>query len=218
MQITHEDARKWIHLDSDSGLNTIQKQLLNSHLSSCINCRNYAHSIRRMESALRPLMQRQWNRQPVPLPVGSLVSRGHTKIAESMILATRIAAIGVMFIAFLFTTLQFTTPGSRGSSPVLANVPSMPIPSTSTQLINTQPVCGNISYVVQKNDTLAGIASQYSVAVEELIQVNALTSNTMITGQELVVPACTSTPTSTLDPLPATLTPVLGRLTSTPGG
>lgn len=218
MQITHEEARTWIHLNSDAGLNTSQKQVLNSHLSTCVECRNYAQGIHRMESTLRPLLQRQWNQQSIPLSVGNLVSRGSARTSESMILATRIAAIGVMFIAFLFTTLQFTMSGSRGSSPVLANVPSMPIPSTSTQLISTQAGCGNVSYVVGKNDTLASIAYQYSISVDEIIQTNALTSNTMITGQTLVIPACTSTPTSTLDAQSTTLTPVLGRITSTPGG
>ena len=219
MQITHQEARTWVQLNSDSGLNAVQKQMLDSHLNVCVECRNYAQSIHRMEATLRPLLQRQWNQQAIPLPIGALVSRGHSRTSENMILATRIAAAGVMFIAFLFSVLQFTIFAPPGASPVLSSVPSMPIPSTSTQWVSTESRCGNVSYVVRKNDTLASIASQYSVAVDDLIQVNALTSNTMITGQELVIPGCTSTPTSTLiNPLPPTLTPVLGRITSTPGG
>lgn len=218
MQITHEEARQWIHLNSDGSLNSYQKQLLDSHLSMCMECRHYAQSIRRIEFGLRPLLQKQWNQQPIPLSIGMLVSRGQLRTTDSMVFATRIAVMGVMFIAFLFSALQFSLAEPRGASPVLSNVPSMPIPSTSTQWISTQSGCGTISYVVGKNDTLASIASQYSVDVDELIQINALTSNTMITGQQIVVPACTSTPTSTLDPLSTTLTPVLSRITATPGG
>jgi hypothetical protein len=170
-----------------------------------------------MESVLRPLLQQQWRQRPVPLSVGMLVSR-ESRTTEGMMLATRIAAVSVMFIAFMFSALQFTVTGNGAASPVLANVPSMPIPSTSTQLTSTEIGCGSISYLVQKNDTLASIASQFSISTDELIQANALTSNTMITGQQIIVPACTSTPTSTTYPLTSTLTPVRGQDTTTPGG
>ncbi len=218
MQISHEEARKWMHLHLDGALNIYQKRLLNSHLDGCVECRAYADSIKRMESVLRPMLQRQWNQQPIPFPIGGLVSKGYPRTSEGMLLATRIAAIGMMFVVFLFGGWRLTNPSLGALSPALANVPSMPIPSTAIRSTSTQTGCGGIPYIVQKSDTLADIASRFSISLEELIQANGLTSNTMITGQQLVIPVCTSTPTVTLDAETTTYTPVLGRTTSTPGG
>jgi len=75
-----------------------------------------------------------------------------------------------------------------------------------------------MSYIVGKNDTLASIAAQFSVSLDEIIQSNALINNTMVTGQEIIIPVCKSTPTVTIDAQISTLTPVMGRSTSTPGG
>lgn len=217
MQITHEQARTWIHLASDESLNIDQKQMLRLHLDLCGDCRKYADGIQNMESLLRPLLQRQWNQQPVPLSIGGLISRGHSRTPDARVMATRIAAMCIMFLTFVFSAWQFSSLGSRSSSPGLANVPSMPMP-LATSLTSTQTVCGSILYVVGKNDTLASIASQFSMPVEEIILSNSLTSNTMITGQELAIPICTSTPTAIVEPINITFTPNLERVTSTPGG
>jgi hypothetical protein len=220
MQITHKEARRWIHLHSDDSLSVHRRQDLDSHLDTCADCKRYAESIHKMESVLGPMLQRQWSQQPIPLPVGALSSRGSYRSPERIILATRIAAISVMFIAFMFSAWQYTASQAGLPSPAMADVPSMQITATSilSTSTETQPEhCGSMAYIVRKNDTLGSIASQFSVSVEELIQINALTSNTMITGQELIIPICSSTPTSTIDPL-TTSTPVLGRTTSTPGG
>lgn len=220
MQLTHNEARKWIHLNADDGLSMPQKQALDSHLDTCVECRHYGENINKMESVLRPMLQRQWSQQPIPLPAGALIARGSYRSPDRIVLATRIAAISVMFIAFVFSAWQYTTSQVGVPSPAVADVPAMPMTATSilSTSTETQPEhCGSMSYMVRKNDTLGSIASQFSVSIEELIQINALTSNTMITGQELIIPICRSTPTSTVDPL-TTSTPVQGRTTSTPGG
>ena len=223
MQITHEEARAWVHLSLDGSLHPTQKQQLDMHLAACAECRRYADSIATMESMLRPLLKRQWNQQPLPLPIGSLIPRNNGKNVDSMLLATRIVAVGVMFITFMFSAWHFSLSGSPVPGPAQAYVPSMPIPSTSTQWQSTdtgrsESECVYMSYIVGKNDTLAGIANQFSVSMDQIIQSNALINNTMVTGQEIVIPICRSTPTTTVDAQTSTLTPVMGRSTSTPGG
>ncbi len=44
-------------------------------------------------------------------------------------------------------------------------------------------------YTVQKGDTLYGIASSYGISVQELKNLNNLTSNNLSIGQQLIVPA-----------------------------
>src|SRR5689334_12493040 len=100
MPITHAEAHRLLHFASDEILKDDQKQILDSHLKSCLQCREYAQSMQKMESALHPFLQRQWNQQPTPLSIDLLLSRGNPKIVNTTVLATRIAAVGVMFIVF----------------------------------------------------------------------------------------------------------------------
>ena len=219
MQTTHEEAHTWIHLSADGSLNGLQRKMLDSHLASCLECQQYAASISKMESILRPLLQRQWTRQPIPLPVGVILSKSHERAATSMVLATRIAAIGVMFMIFIFSTWQLALSRPSANPPIQPNVPLIPIPSTSTQLAatNTQTEsCEQTVYDVQENDTLASIAIKFGVSRAELVRANQMTSETVHTGAKMIVPLCKATPTS--GTLTKTFTPVLNTITSTPGG
>lgn len=54
-------------------------------------------------------------------------------------------------------------------------------------LVTELPTNQNI-YIVQKGDTLYGIASKFSTTVEELKRLNNLTSNTLSIGQQLFLP------------------------------
>ena len=45
-----------------------------------------------------------------------------------------------------------------------------------------------LRYIVTNNDTLYGIARKYNVSVEELVELNGLTTNLLRIGQELLIP------------------------------
>lgn len=49
-----------------------------------------------------------------------------------------------------------------------------------------QPTYG--TYIIEKGDTLYGIASAYGISVQELKELNNLSTNTLYIGQELLVP------------------------------
>ena len=216
--MTHEEARTLIHLLLDAPLNNQQKKLLEAHLASCAQCRQYEDSLRSLEAILSPLLQRQWTQQPVPFPVGLVLSRNHTKTSDSMIWASRIAALGVMFMIFVFSAWQFTI-GRPSGNPVQANVPLIPVPSTATQLVATNTLnetCEDSIYVIQQDDTLASIAMKFGTTKAQLIQANRMTSETVRTGVKLIIPLCKPTPTT--QTLTKTFTPVLGTITATPGG
>lgn len=221
MQITHEEARRLIQLDSDEVLEAPQKRVLDSHLASCPECRNYADGIQRMESILRPLLQRQWAQRAIPLPIETLVSRSDHKLQESVLLATRIAAVGVMFIVFMFSVWQFALPKPSTTGSISASVPPIPVPSTSTQLMSTKMQSGNceeVTYTVQENDSLASIAAKFTISQKNIMAANNMQSETVVTGTKLMIPVCNFTPTGTVSTLTTTFTPVLHMITSTPGG
>ncbi len=222
MPITHAEAHRLLHFASDEPLKAFQKQILVSHLESCTQCQEYAKSIQKMESILHPLLQRQWNQHPVPFSVEQLLSRGNPKISDRTLLATRIAAVSVMFMVFMFSAWQFMVAKPGGSGPVLASVPPIPIPSTSTtQFISTQTQtrsCEELGYVVQQNDTLEYIAIRFLTSKEEILTANNMKTEVVVAGMKLIIPVCNFTPTGTVNTLTTTFTPVLRPITSTPGG
>lgn len=65
------------------------------------------------------------------------------------------------------------------------------IPANSTQT----PTTSYQNYVVTKGDNLYAIAREYNTTVQELMQINNLTSNLLSIGQVLKVPTTTTNTT-----------------------
>ena len=93
---------------------------------------------------------------------------------------------------------------------ILVPQPS-PTPSpmpTSTLSVGqaTDSACQKIEYRVGENDTLSGIAANYSISVKTLKTYNGLTSDSIFSGQIVVIPLCERLPTAGPTPT-ATLPP-----------
>ena len=221
MQITHAEARKLIQFDIDEALNSQEKTTLYTHLKDCIECRAYAEDIREVEGILPPLMKRHWNLQPAPLSIHAITTKRDSKLQASIILATRTAMIGIVFIAFILSVWQFTLSGSQTPSQLPASV--LPVPTPATQSTSTRIMpqnCEQVLYAVQENDTLERIAYLFSISKEEIMSINNMKAETVNTAMELVIPICSFTPTGTVNPtsLTTTYTPSTSPIPSTPGG
>lgn len=220
MQITHEEAHRLIQFNADGVLKVQQRNLLTSHLDGCVECQRYADSIKGVESILRPMLQQQWKHQHLPLSISALTAN-EKSASERMVLATRIAALAVVFIGFFFGAWNFTVSSKRTPTPFLLNVPAIPTPFTSTVTAGTESSfenCAMMSYVVQQDDTLAGIASRFSVPVDDILHINGVQSESVNTGETLLVPSCNFTPTNPAMAHTTTFTPVLYSTTTTPDG
>lgn len=68
------------------------------------------------------------------------------------------------------------------------------IPKTIT------PPSNNITYTVQKGDTLWSIANKYNTSVNEIKSINSLTSNTLNIGQQLIIPSTENITIYTVQP------------------
>ena len=186
-----------------------------------MECRAYAQEINEVEHLLLPAMKQHWNLRPAPLSVDTLIQRNHPGWPTNILLVTRTALISIFFLAFVLSAWQFTRSGSHTSTPVSSNVLPIPTPSsqstsTTISLVN----CKGFLYQLQKNDTLGRIADQFSVSREKIMAINHLNTETLGTRTQLWIPLCPSTPTGTIYPstLTITFTPLLGAITSTPGG
>jgi LysM repeat protein len=166
------------------------------------------------------MLQRQWDQHPTPLSIATLTAKVNTNEAARMILATRIAAIGVMFAVFMFSAWQFTiSQSSRSAHPLFTSIPAIPTPATSTELVSAMTqsqTCQETIYVVDDRDTLESIAAKFSVSKQDLLRANQIEGTAVQPGMSLVIPLCHFTPTA--NALTTTHTPVSSPITSTPGG
>jgi LysM repeat protein len=66
----------------------------------------------------------------------------------------------------------------------------------------TEKACDRISYTVEANDTLAGIALNYNVELQAIKEFNSMPSDTVFIGQVLTIPLCRRLPTPGPTPTP----------------
>jgi len=134
-------------------------------------------------------------------------------------MATRIAAVGVMAIALLFSVRQVSGPVEGGPGTLPVSAPPIPTPSiqtTSTEVLLQN--CGQILYVVQQEDTIEGIAAKFSLSKEQIMAANGLDDGVLRAGTELMIEGCTVQPTGTFHATGTLYTPFTSPTLSTPGG
>ncbi|HSB88482.1 MAG TPA: LysM peptidoglycan-binding domain-containing protein [Anaerolineales bacterium] len=59
----------------------------------------------------------------------------------------------------------------------------------------TDQACDKLTYTVQDNDTLSGIAENYNVSIQGIMDYNGMTSQNVFSGQVLIIPLCERLPT-----------------------
>jgi len=219
MQITHEEAHRLIQFKADNGLNSNSEEKLSAHLKVCTECRTYADTIKDTESVLRRTLRKQWDLHPLPLQMDAIYAKVNARGNANIFMTTRTALIGIAFVMFAFITWQSLTANNNASlQPPLGTVPLIPTPSTQYTATNTlQNDCKEIKYIVQAGDTLESIARHFSASKESILFANHLTDEAIGPAQELLIPFCESTPTSTTRPPTFTITPNFETISNTPG-
>jgi hypothetical protein len=217
MLITHEEARKLIQFRADDALKDAERNLLEVHLRTCADCQKYATDTNDLESTLQHLLQRRWDRQPLPLSPEKAVSATPIDFTQSIFFATRIVAMGVICVAFFFNVWQFTQTGRQRATPPAAEIPMIPTPSLqSTGTQATDQTCDSIYYEVKEDDTVESIATRFSIPAEDIRATNHLTTGPLNTSVKLSIPVCSPTPSRTPHTVTTTFTPLLGPNTLTP--
>jgi len=217
MPITHDEAHKLIQFKADQALNSDSLNLLNAHLTDCIECAQYNFTFQEMEKTLNATMQKHWSVQPLPLSMDILEGKLRSKSTANNFLTTRRALIGIAVMTFIFAAWQFNAPGKIFTSPMLGTAP-IPTPSlTGTSTQQDANNCKKIQYEVRNNDTLENLARQFSTSEQGLIDLNNLPSEDIRPSMILLIPVCNLTPTDTLLPPTFTNTPSLDIIAYTPG-
>ena len=96
--------------------------------------------------------------------------------------------------------------GQRINIPQPTPTPSPAPTATLPPAEATLAACETITYTVESDDTLSGIATNYSVSMRAIMDYNGMTSDTVYLGQVLIIPLCERLPTPGPSPT-ATLPP-----------
>jgi ribosomal protein L40E len=78
-----------------------------------------------------------------------------------------------------------------------------PLPTATLSAAEaTETACEKITYTVQANDTLSGIAANYNVEIQGIMDYNGMPNQTVFEGQVLIIPLCRRFPTPGPTPTP----------------
>jgi len=229
-EITHQEAHALLHAASDQMIDPNDKTILDSHLSGCQLCSDYAKSLENLESTLRKSMHAKWDVQKPNLNVQAVIHPNPARLLWNNFMGQthameKISIVVVLVLGYVLIAniVGIQSPITKEKTPTPIPTPNelaiftsnSPTPSAVVPLMNTlSENCETSDYVVLANDTLESIALRHGTTREIIQEINNLASNTVYTGMKLVIPSCNTTPshTATIIKNTLTITPLSGTL------
>lgn len=230
LEITHREARALLHAAADQRIDPDDRTALDSHLSGCRSCLDYADSLENLEANLRKAMQAKWDIQKPILNIQTVIHpnparlfwnkfMGQTHAMEKFSIVI-VLVLGYILIANI---VGIQSPIVREETPtplptpneLVIFFPNSPTPAAISSISETGAEnCETTIYLVLANDTLESIALRHGTTKETIQEINKLASNTVYTGMALAIPVCNTTPshTATITKNTLTITPLSGTL------
>ena len=142
---------------------------------------------------------------------GSRIPQITLSLPIALILLALFLGIGAVLVFFaLQETGRVVEPTVTPTITTTVTLTVTPTPETPVPTDTPLPTPTPMSYTVQAGDTCAGIAFNFGVSIQSIVLLNNLPAdcNTLVEGQQLLIPQPTPTPTalptSTLSPAEAT--------------
>ncbi|UCD98214.1 MAG: LysM peptidoglycan-binding domain-containing protein [Chloroflexota bacterium] len=117
----------------------------------------------------------------------------------ALLLLAIFLAIGAVLVYFaLQETGRVVEPTATPTATATMTLTVTPTPETPIPTDTPQPTPTPASYTVQAGDTCAGIAFTFGVSIQSIVLLNNLPAdcNTLVEGQQLLIPQPTPTPTA----------------------
>jgi LysM repeat protein len=134
-----------------------------------------------------------WTPIPSPTPFTYQVAQGDTCIGIA--LSFGVSVNSIVLLNNLPADCGSLTIGQPLLIPQPTATPSPQPSATLSEAEATEQACEKVSYIVQDGDTLGGIARFYDVPMAEIRSYNGLTSDSVFSGQPLIIPLCAREPT-----------------------
>ncbi len=128
--------------------------------------------------------------QPTPTPLSHTVGPNETCLQIAAFYGVSVQSI------IQLNQLATTCPLSVNQTLLIPHPTATPSPEPTATLPPaeaTRAACETIEYEVQANDTLFDIAQNYAVEMQSIKDWNGMTSDTVFSGQLLVIPLCERT-------------------------
>lgn len=150
-------------------------------------------------ASLTPQPTATFTPEPSPTPLTHIVSENETCAALAAFYGVSVQSIVQL------NNLPITCPLSVGQRLLIPHPTATPSPEPTATLPPeeaTRAACETITYTVEANDTLSGIAANYNVDMRAIMDYNGMSSETVFTGQVLIIPLCERLPTPGPTPTP----------------
>jgi LysM repeat protein len=141
---------------------------------------------------------------PTPTPASYTVQAGDTCAGIAFTFGVSIQSI--VLLNNLPADCNTLVEGQQLLIPQPTPTPTALPTSTLSPAEATEQACEKVNYEVQENDTLSSIANSYNVPMAVVQEYNGLSSETVFSGMNLIIPLCERfptpgpTPTATLPP------------------
>ncbi len=212
VEISHQQSRYLLQMAADAALPAKIQALLDLHLSTCHECREYAHNLSSLEDNLRKVTRAQWDIHQPHIDLQVIRNLSETKNIfnffprqlQNFGMATLMIALALGY--FLITNIGSDRDPSRAATPTRLPDPiakggvlaTPPTPSAQINLTGSKTQnCGSINYIVQESDTLERIANLFGISKDTIISTNLLIYDNLTPGDELNIPLCNITPSYT---------------------
>jgi LysM repeat protein len=162
-------------------------------------------------ATLTPLPTLTNTPEPSPTPITYLVKTNDTCIGIALFFNVSVQSIVTL------NNLPTECNTLYINQPLLIPQPTptvTPMPSATYSVAEqTEAACEKVQIIVQSNDTLSSISTNYNVPMDAIIAENGLSGNTVYLGQSLTIPLCrkfaTPGPSPTATPPPPYAAPNL---------
>ncbi len=128
---------------------------------------------------------------PTPTPLTHIVRENETCLGLAAFYDVSVQSIVQL------NNLPTTCPLSVGQSLQIPHPTPTPTAEPSSTLPPdeaTRLACETVTYEVEANDTLVGIAANYNVSMQAILDYNSKTTETVFTGELLLIPLCERNP------------------------
>ncbi len=218
MSLAHRKIHVLIQRHTDEGLSPEECASLMEHIENCPSCKKYMDDLQIVEDALRQTRNSRWASPPHPVDIQSVIQAA-TRTGDnfSNIFLTRLAVTSGFLAVLAVFMFQFSL--TPGQTEVVQPPTSIPTPSlTVTNTLLSLPICPDVRYTVQADDSIARIAEKFGMPEAEIRAANGSLVDSLFPGLTLTIPTCGTTPTGTgLHPTgTVTLTPLFESASYTP--
>lgn len=143
-------------------------------------------SVRGLIGARRPASPR------VQTPTGASQRKHTTSLVVALLLA--VALVGVTGFCCIMAAVMPESSDLSATTTAPSDAARTPRPPASATSVGhavdtSVPTASHVTYTVQSGDTLSSIATEFGTTAEAIMELNGLTSTTIYSGTDLLIPA-----------------------------